>query len=188
MTTASLAVRCAQPTLGSRRLPQTVDVPRWLDDDNAVHAVIGAKRMYPPSTIFWPRLAVLAQFGSAIVGGRVKGSGWPELTGNLLRDLAAELPAPGIVAHDPRTDPSQRLTGRHLALVVDDLADCLTAVAVELAMPEPSDLDYLADLVDDLAIALGNYRNVDVALRTRRPRHARWTPRTGRDPPGRAAV
>jgi len=184
MTNGSLAVRCPQPTLGSRRLLQAVDVPRWLDDDDAVHAVLGAKRMYPPSTTFWARLAVLAQFGVAIASGRIRGSEWPGLSSELIVDLAKELPPPGVVSRDLRPGS---LTFRHHALAVDDLADCLTAIADELASPEPPDLEYVADLVDDLRIALRTYRATDLAMRTRRPRHSRWT-RIGRDPPGRVAV
>lgn len=157
----STSVWAASNRVGSRAnglAPPPVR-PEWLDDDGAVHRAIETKRTHPPSGHFWPRLAVLAQLGLEIVSSRAQTHWKLECAQRLLRGLQTELPTTTPTPWDPRhPGPLWWLLWRQ-AKPVADLAECVAALAVVLADPDPACPHLLAILLDEFAISLWMHRN-----------------------------
>ena len=130
-------------------------VPVWLDDDRIVHRALGVKRAHPPSAIFWPRLAVAAQTSVAILRSPGDDTSRISTARRLLGACTAELPRPRPAPFDPRR-PGARLGDvlRHRSQGMADLAWCVNAIARTLCNPHAPDLDSLAILLDEFAIAL----------------------------------
>jgi len=130
-------------------------VPLWLDDDRIVHRALGVKRAQPPSAIFWPRLTVAAQTSVAILRSPGDDTSRFSAARRLLGSCTAELPRPRPAPFDPRR-PGARIGEvlRHRSKGMADLAWCVNAVARALCNPHAPDLDSLAILLDEFAIAL----------------------------------
>ena len=153
---ATVTVLRARPDSDSITLDPAT--PRWLDDDAAVDRALTVKRNPPPSPHCWERLAVLAQLGRAVVNGPPNAREGVVCAGLLVRELAAELPDPGITAHDPRRTGPVSVALLRRPPLVGHLADCVNELAVALANPRPSCLDGLSALLDELAVTLHLYR------------------------------
>lgn len=182
MTAAPVALLHARLPRSDRDLPPT---PPWLSDETCLRRALAAKQTHPPSEQFWPLLAGLARLGAAFLDGDVGVGEWLERTAQLLDDLATELPEPSAARYDPRRCDFRWMTRRHRPLALDDLADCITRVALVLTDPHPPclyGLYGLADLVDDFAVAAATYALTECASPS--PHHPSVSTRCGdRGPP-----
>jgi hypothetical protein len=174
MSTATVAMLTVPPESRGRLVTSAAPL-RWLDEDAIVHRAIGAKRSQPPAPHFWPRLAVLAQVCLAVARAEQTGADSRLIrTGErLATSLAAQLPAPGPMPHDPRLGSPSWPALRRGGLPVGDIADCAHDLAVTLADPHTPHLEDLADLVDDTLIVFDVYRKTARALRCERNRRRR---------------
>lgn len=129
-------------------------VPLWLNDDAIVHRAVSAKRTHPPSPVFWPRLAVMAQLGVAILGQPHDNVAAYLNARRLLGSCLAELPSPAPARYDPRRFDSLRDVLRHRPQPAADLATCVTVVAHAIAHPYPPSLNALSIVLDETAIAI----------------------------------
>lgn len=141
----------------------------WLGDDATVYNVLATKRARPPGRCFWPRLAVLAQLTAAIVAAPTGDLGLLLNRADLLlAQLAAELPTPNPAPWDPRL-PGPLWSARwRAAQPFADLDACTCALAAFLLDPQPSSLDALAIVIDELAITLWMLHHLHATGRARR--------------------
>jgi hypothetical protein len=160
-------------------------VPLWLDDDLMVHRALGVKRAHPPSAIFWPRLAVAAQTSVAILRSPSDDTSRISTARRLLEACTSELPRPRPAPFDPRR-PGARLGDvlRHRSQGMADLAWCVNTIARTLCNPHAPDLDSLAILLDEFAIALWLCRYM--AAIEQLAGDPATAPNSSRDPPTRS--
>ena len=138
----------------------------WLADDATVQRVLRAKRSYPPSRSFWPRLAALAQLVAAIIDAPTRDLAQRlDRAATLVAELMAELPTPTVAPWDPRY-PGPLWSARWRGWrPIEDLTACVTALAAFLLDPLPSSLDALAVVLDELAITVWMARQPQASRR-----------------------
>jgi len=133
--------------------PAKLTLPRWLRDDAFVVRALDAKDLRPLALEFWAGLVVLAQWVDGSIGDEAtRDFVVPVNVGLLLRELAGHLPPPDIAPADPRRIGPCAM--RHRPHPIADLADCATVIAGVLSDPYPSSPKQLANLLEEIAIAL----------------------------------